>query len=384
MRDSSKNKLWLVILFSLLFSQGMAIVSGNPSLFQVQATEQTQVDGLEYAPYIERNYYYESSNTGYNQQGVYDTGYDFGQYRYSWLQYAPDENGVYQFVIDDSEEGTTTYVYQITADGIYEQAYFETDNQDHIDYRYHADAMNNLSSLILPANLYEGLSFQTGYRDEERYIVLAIHDDFTFGGENYQDVVELRHDSGLDSNWNRHIFLAPEVGLVSEGVGNTLTMTYEENIILSDTIPTPGETSANGTVTEILPNDYAVSDSELSDYESFYVHGHMMVNRVDIDFINNQTHAFLESGMDGSYDLIYSTNFELSHVDPVRIDLSDRTVYASTMLTPTFVSNDYTSEYRNPYAPIYLFYNRDGGISMAFQGYSYDGNYNDIYYELTR
>lgn len=162
---------------------------------------QESVDGLDYAP----NVFYQT----YQYEGE---GNEFAGFE-TTLQYFPDENGIYQFSVSSS--GTTIiYIYQITSDGIYELAYFP-ETYDKQDLRQHADAKDELKSLVLPAKLTVGQKFNRGYQNLQSYQVVDILDTFDLLDITYYNVVVIEpvnHPEGA----TQRFYYAPHIGHIMD------------------------------------------------------------------------------------------------------------------------------------------------------------------------
>lgn len=184
------KKLLRVVIALLLLNQGL--------LVQAQSNQQV-VDGRDYAPYIHfLEYDFAGQGNEYASQVVR-------------LQFGVNSSGYYQFSVNNS--GTQiVYVYQITDEGVIEQAYFPETYYTH-DFRNHADVHNNKTSLILPRQIYEGLEFKGGYSDQDTYRVNEILSSIKIHDATYYDVVVLELVTPADQGTSL-FYYAPGVGLI--------------------------------------------------------------------------------------------------------------------------------------------------------------------------
>lgn len=221
-----------------------------------------QIYGVNYAPYTYQDYYYQGA--GSPLEGGDD-------YRKVTLQYEPDRHGFYQFVVEEDifgEYSATTYVYQITTEGVFEQSYFETANEAKDDYRYHADTMNEYASLILPLDIYPGLTFYSGYRNQTEYEVIKVHDSFDLMGTTYDDVIEVRRNTvDNQSDSPRHLFYAPKVGLIAEAFAIEGTNEYNYIHFLESYTPSANPVPSSSNEEEY---PFAVNLDELGSEVSFH------------------------------------------------------------------------------------------------------------------
>lgn len=185
---------FIVILLSLL----VAFVAG---LMMRQVNAQESVNGLDYAPNVfYQEYKYDGEGNEFASQNIE-------------LQYSPDKNGVYQFSVENG--GTTiVYVYMLTDVGVVELAYFpETYGSE--DLRYHSDVLDDLVSLVLPAELTVGEVFNRGYHEKEAYHVVEILPTFELLGVTYYDVVVIEpvtHPRGGEQRF----YYAPQIGHIMD------------------------------------------------------------------------------------------------------------------------------------------------------------------------
>ena len=327
------------------------------------------VNTLNRAPYLQEYYYYRGA-------GSQLEGGD--NYRHVTLQFSPDENGLYQFVKEEwifGEYSDTTYVYQITDQGIYEQAYFETANQEMIDYRYHEDAMNELSSLILPAEVYPGLTFNSGYRDQTQYEVFALYNVFSFGDmpPAYGGVIELRYQSEEDSDTYTHVFFSANIGVIGEAYyiesADTYNLIYFLDHVGGDVrqlSSTPPSFSQEGDY------PYAVESEDLDEVVSFFSPGITNINLVNFHSKTHSLDAFYNDLNGGGYDFAYSTSVQLTQVPTQEIELERNSELMRQYDLPSKVSVNTQlialtpSQHKDAETPFYLFYNASGGISLAY------------------
>lgn len=183
-----------VILLSLLL-----VLAAGLMLTKVSAQE--TVDGLLYAPNVfYQEYHFDGEGNEFAAQEVV-------------LQYSPDDNGVYQFSV--SNGGTTiVFVYQLTEAGVIELAYYP-ETYESTDLRYHDDATDDLTSLVLPANLTVGQTFYRGYHGDEAYHVIGILPTFELLGVTYYDVIVLEpvtHPEGGEQRF----YYAPQIGHIMD------------------------------------------------------------------------------------------------------------------------------------------------------------------------
>ena len=341
------------------------------SLFpQSQALANTgQLNAADYAPYVNSSYDYTASNLEWLNGQLTDSYMAVGNdYRLTHLQYGADAEGRYQFVMDDSYTGVKTFVYQITPDGVYELAYFETGNEELVDFRYHADAQDEIKSLVLPSDLSLGSRFLSGYRQQNEYVVTEHYASYTHQGLVYRDVIELRHLDQADSNWKHHVFYAPQVGIISDGVGNTLIDGYSERLTLTSQATNP-----------TFDTPYAINWNEIADEMTFTSNGKLL-NKIVLNPSQLTLSFYTESGFDGSDHLTYSANFEMDLTATHSIEVSthtqlasqhqlpwSRTVKVNTVIYPTNISHGSMTEYIDQQAPLYLYYNTSGGISLIIK-----------------
>ena len=189
------RKRLTVLLFSVLVL--LSIVGSNVNL----AKAQTSMDGLLYAP----NVYY--------QEYVYEgDGMEFAAQDVT-LQYAPDENGVYQFSVANA--GTTiVFVYQLTDTGVIELAYFP-ETYDSLDLRYHEDSTDDRTALVLPADLVVGEVFYRGYQGDEAYQVVEVLPTFELLGITYENVVVVEPVTHPEGGVQR-FYYAPRIGHIMD------------------------------------------------------------------------------------------------------------------------------------------------------------------------
>ena len=341
------------------------------SLFpQVQVLANNgQLNSADYAPYVNSSYDYKASNLEWINGQLTDSYMEVGNdYRLTHLQYGPDAEGRYQFVMDDSSIGIKTFVYQIASDGVYELAYFETGNEELIDFRYHADAQDEIKSLILPSDMSLGSKFLSGYRQQNEYVVMEHYDSYLHQGQVYHDVIELRHLDNADSSWKHHVFYAPQVGIISDGFANTLIGGYSERLAL---------TSQATSLTFDTP--YAINWNEITEEITFTSNG-ILFNKIVLNPSQLTLSFYTESGFDGSDHLSYTANFEMDLTATHSIEVSTHTQLASqhqlpwsrsvkvnTVIHPTNISNESMAEYIDQQAPLYLYYNTSGGISLIIK-----------------
>ena len=188
MRKKLYNCLRLVLGIGLLVSL----------IPQVDAQTHT-VNGLDYAPY-----------TYFIHYDYLGEGNEFAEQQVT-LEYGVDSEGYYQFVINNPGI-RMAYVYRITDDGVYEEAYFP-DAKPGVDYREEADARDDQRSLILPTEIQIGTKYQRGYRKEQTIELTDILEQFEVGGVRYLNVIELTvHDP--DPSIDQKYYYAPKVGLL--------------------------------------------------------------------------------------------------------------------------------------------------------------------------
>lgn len=169
-------------------------------VFTVSAVEEI-VDTRLYAPYAFYQHYDYSGE-----------GHEFVPFT-AELQYAADENGIYQVSVDNS--GTTTvYVYQLTDSGVYELAYFP-ENYSNEDMRGHADVHDDLKSLFFPASLHVGDDIIRGYgQNKETFTVASIEANYSIGNAWYPNVLVL--ESVNTEGYTFRLYYAPGVGLIKD------------------------------------------------------------------------------------------------------------------------------------------------------------------------
>lgn len=151
-------------------------------------------DYLPYAKFI--NYQYQGDGSIFTVQDII-------------MEYAPDSQGVFQ-VASFTGDSATAYIYQITDSGLYELACFE--NYSIVeDLRYSEEAIDGLSSLIIPSKLSPGISYRSGYNKEKLREVIEIIPAFAFGGYSFQNVVKVQEGNNPPYYY---YYLAPEYGLI--------------------------------------------------------------------------------------------------------------------------------------------------------------------------
>lgn len=129
------------------------------------------------------------------------------------LQYAPDENGVYQASV--STAGTTVvYVYQLSKSGVFELAYFPENYGDE-DMRNHPDAVDDIKSLVFPASLHVGDDIVRGYsQHKETYTVANIEANYSIGDAWYPNVLVLEKVG--TEGYTQRLYYAPGVGVIKD------------------------------------------------------------------------------------------------------------------------------------------------------------------------
>lgn len=169
-------------------------------VFTVSAVEEI-VDTRLYAPYA----FYQH----YDYPGE---GHEFVPFT-AELQYAADENGIYQVAVDNT--GTrTVYVYQLTESGVYELAYFP-ENYSNEDMRGHADVLDDVKSLVFPASLHVGDDIIRGYsQNTETFTVASIEANYSIGDVWYPNVLVL--ESANTEGYTYRLYYAPGVGLIKD------------------------------------------------------------------------------------------------------------------------------------------------------------------------
>lgn len=199
MKTQYTTERWMKHLSVLLF--GVLILLGVLSTNVGSVKAQTSVNGLLYAP----NVYY--------QEYIYDgDGMEFAAQDVK-LQYAPDENGVYQFSVANA--GTTiVFVYQVTDAGVIELAYFP-ETYESVDLRYHEDATDDLTALVLPAELTVGEVFYRGFQGDEGYHVVEILPKFDLLGIRYEEVVVVEPVTQSEDGEQR-FYYAPRIGHIMD------------------------------------------------------------------------------------------------------------------------------------------------------------------------
>lgn len=324
------------------------------------------VDSLTHAPYLNDAYYYRGG--GSDLEGG-------DNYRKVTLQFPPDEKGLYQFVVEElifGEFAEVTYVYQITDQGVYEQAYFETANEEKADYRYHEDSMNELSSLILPAEVYPGLTFNSGYRDQTQYKIIALYDSYDFEGKTYKNVIEMGYKSEEDPNTNIHEFLAADIGFI----GSAYYIESMDNYNLIYYLDT-NNSAGWSTLNLSSPSDegdypFAVASEDLGETISFYGTGTTNMNLVVYHPETNLLDVYQDDLKDGGYTLVYSTPVQLTQVATQQIDLNRNSQLVNQYDLPNTVEVNTqlialnSSVHKDTEKPFYLFYNAAGDISLAY------------------
>ena len=156
-----------------------------------------RMDFKDYMPFAKFvNYQYQGDGSLFETQDII-------------MEYMPDSQGIFQ-VAAFTGNSATAFVYQIRETGLFELAVFENYNIVE-DLRYSDSAMDGVESLLLPNNVSEGQSFQSGYNKENRRTITEVIDNFSFGGYTFQNVIKIHE---VQQNNQFYYYLAPEYGLI--------------------------------------------------------------------------------------------------------------------------------------------------------------------------
>ena len=108
------------------------------------------------------------------------------------------------------------YVYRITDEGIYEEAFFP-ESYEGEDYRHHQDARDDIRSLVLPAEVAIGQTFYRGYKQELEMTIVDILPEMKLESDTYYNVLvaeghtEETHDNPATT---QRYYYAPGIGLI--------------------------------------------------------------------------------------------------------------------------------------------------------------------------
>lgn len=181
-------------------SQPVDQTEKNSNSKPISANAQT-VAFLSYLPYANYlNYQYLGESDAFTTKDII-------------MEYMPDENRIFQ-VAEFTEKQAVAHVYQIREDGLYLLG--TMDNYQTVeDLRYSPMATDEQESLILPANLNPGSTYQSGFHKEKSMQVIGFIDSVTIGTSTYQNVLMIEeHSSELPANTILTYYLADKVGIV--------------------------------------------------------------------------------------------------------------------------------------------------------------------------
>lgn len=129
------------------------------------------------------------------------------------MEYTPDANGVFQ-VTEFTGDQAKAFIYQKRETGLYELAFFDQ-YHDVEDLRYSTDATDGVDSLILPANLSVGYTYQSGYNNEAIRTIIDMYSIVTIGNISYEDVFLIEEQSTSNGqNMKKQFYFAPQYGII--------------------------------------------------------------------------------------------------------------------------------------------------------------------------
>lgn len=172
--------------------------TSNSKPAPINGQNQVFLSFLPYANYL--NYQYLGENDAFTTKDII-------------MEYMPDENRIFQ-VAEFTEKQAVAHVYQIREDGLYLLG--TMDNYQTVeDLRYSAMATDGQDSLILPANLNPGVTYQSGFQKEKSMQVIGFIDSVTIGTSTYHNVLMIEERSAeLPANTVLTYYLADKVGIV--------------------------------------------------------------------------------------------------------------------------------------------------------------------------